>query len=171
MHQEIYDIFADERLYQLRRWGILNPRGGLTEAPHTIADFAVFMQDYFNEALRQYTARGRCKGGAAHAPQADCLEPILRCTVLRRGVGSSTVHSCRKEAVTGQSPRLHRTLPAANASLPSHDSEMRRQQPRRQRQAGILQSRPNRRRMLQRLRRDGRVFPDRLINARTNQPA
>jgi len=46
----VIDAFRAERYYQLRRWGYRQPNGSFTEATHSIADFVVYMQDYYVEA-------------------------------------------------------------------------------------------------------------------------
>jgi hypothetical protein len=46
----ILDALRSERDYQRRRWGLRQPDGTFTETKCSVADFVLYMQDYYSEA-------------------------------------------------------------------------------------------------------------------------
>lgn len=67
----VLDAFRSERAYQLRRWGFRQPDGSMCEAPHSVADFILYMQDYYHEARHKATRE------AGIAASADALRKIV----------------------------------------------------------------------------------------------
>lgn len=54
MHRnDVFHALDSERFYQRRRWGFRQPDGSFLEAPHSIEEFTLYMQDYLTEAIRQ----------------------------------------------------------------------------------------------------------------------
>jgi hypothetical protein len=48
---DIFNVLRGERYYQLRRWGYRRSDDSLIEAPHSVADFVVYMLDYTNDVV------------------------------------------------------------------------------------------------------------------------
>jgi hypothetical protein len=67
----VLDAFRTERAYQLRRWGCRQPDGTMVEAPHSVADFVLYMQDYYAEA------RHRASREAGIASSAEALRKVV----------------------------------------------------------------------------------------------
>lgn len=65
------DAFRSERAYQLRRWGCRQPDGSMSEALHSVADFILYMQDYYHEARHKATRE------AGTAASAEALRKIV----------------------------------------------------------------------------------------------
>jgi len=67
----VLHAFRTERHYQLHRWGTRQPDGSFTETPHSVADFIVYMQDYYEEA------RHRASRDAGLATSLESLRKVV----------------------------------------------------------------------------------------------
>jgi hypothetical protein len=54
--ETVIEALRTERQYQLRRWGCRQPDGSMIEVPHSVADYVLYMQDYYHEA-RHHVSR------------------------------------------------------------------------------------------------------------------
>jgi len=52
----VIEALRSARLYQLRRWGCRQSDGTMAEVQHSVADYVLFMQDYYHEA-RHHVSR------------------------------------------------------------------------------------------------------------------
>ena len=60
--EKVVEAIKSEREYQLRRWGFRQANGVMIEAPHSVNDFLVYMQDYLTETFHEAS---RKSGNAA----------------------------------------------------------------------------------------------------------
>jgi len=51
---DIFQALREERNYQLRRWGVRQPDQTMAEQPHSVAEFVIFMRDYYNTAAHAF---------------------------------------------------------------------------------------------------------------------
>jgi hypothetical protein len=69
----VLDALRTERAYQKRRWGYRQPDGSLREAQHSLSDFVIYMQDYYNEA---------CHLGSRRAGNTESREALRKVICL-----------------------------------------------------------------------------------------
>jgi hypothetical protein len=69
--EAVIEAFRTERVYQLRRWGYRQPDGSMIEAPRSVADFVLYMQDYYEET------RHKASREAGTASSAEALRKVV----------------------------------------------------------------------------------------------
>ncbi len=52
---DVFTILKGERAYQARRWGMRQPDGTMHEHVRAVADYVIFLRDYYEEAQRCYS--------------------------------------------------------------------------------------------------------------------